>query len=93
MTGSATTKGGTEKPRASLDSEREIGSETILQDILIVVENGGRGGRINATRFSPSEIGDISACITTISDPIDKRRVQGDSTHQIGPKLTLHCSD
>jgi hypothetical protein len=41
--------------------------------------------------FFASEIGDIPACIATISDPMDKRRVQGDSTHQIGLKLTLHA--
>ena len=29
------------------------------------------------------------ACNTTTSDPIDKRRPQADSAHEIGPKTTL----
>ena len=55
MAGSSETKGGTEKPRVLLDLERQIGPESILQDILIIVENGGRGGRINATGIFHSQ--------------------------------------
>src|SRR5271154_4078927 len=40
--------------------------------------------------FTP-EIEDVFACITTIGDPINKRRPRGDSAHQIGLKPALHA--
>ena len=41
---SATTNGAMAKWTQQLDSARQIGPETTLQDFLIVVENGGKGG-------------------------------------------------
>ena len=38
-----------------LDSAHQIGIEMALQSILIVVESGGRGGRINAARIFHSQ--------------------------------------
>src|ERR1700685_2359054 len=40
--------------------------------------------------FSPSEIGDVFACISTTIDSMDKRRAQADSARQTGLKPTLH---
>jgi len=45
---SATTNGARRKWILQLDSAHQIGPETPLQDTLIIVENGGKGGRIKA---------------------------------------------
>ena len=44
---SATTNGATEKQMPQLNSARQIGPEITFQGILIVVEGGGTGERIN----------------------------------------------
>jgi len=49
------TKGTMDKRRPQLDSAVQIGPETTLQDILIVVKNGGRGGRIKAAGIFHSQ--------------------------------------
>jgi hypothetical protein len=42
-------------------------------------------------RDSPSEIGDVFACISTTIDLMDKQMGQADSAHQIGLKPALHA--
>ena len=44
----ATTNGAMRKWIPQLDLAHQLGQETTVQDILIVVENSGRGGRIKA---------------------------------------------
>jgi hypothetical protein len=42
-------------------------------------------------RDSPSEIGDVFACISTTIDPMNKQMEQADLAHQIGLKPALHA--
>ena len=75
-----------------VDSAHQIGAETILQGVLIVVESGGTVGKTKAGRnFSPSEIGNVFACTSTTASPMDKWMPQADSAHQIGLKTILHA--
>jgi hypothetical protein len=69
----------------------QIGLKPTLQAFLIVAESGDKGGEKSWRNFSSSEIGNVFACTTTTSDPIDKRKVQTDSAHQIGLKPTLQA--
>jgi hypothetical protein len=58
-----------------LGSTRQIGPETTLQNILIVVENGGKGGRIKAAPLienSLSKMGGALACGSTNKGVTDK---------------------
>ena len=73
------------------DSTHQLGPETILQGVLIVVESGGRGGWKSCRNFSLSEIGPDFACASTTGNPMDKWMLQADSAHQIGLKPTLHA--
>ena len=41
--------------------------------------------------FYPQKLGMFFSCITTIGYPINKRRPQRDSAHQIGLKPALHA--
>ena len=52
---SARTNGSMDKWMPQLDSAHQIGPETTLQVILIVVERGGTGGRINAAGIFHSQ--------------------------------------
>src|SRR5271170_3562233 len=74
------------------DSAHQIGPETILQDVLIVVESGGTGGKNKSCRnFSLSEIGPDFACTSTTGSPMDKWTLQVDSAHQTGLKPIRHA--
>jgi len=79
------------KRRPQRDSAHQIGLKPTLHAFLIVVESGDTGGWKSWRNFSPSGIGDIFVCISTTIDPMDKRRAQADSAHQIGLKPTLHA--
>ena len=93
MVGSTNTKRGTENPRIQLDSAHQIGSETTLQSILIVVESGGtyRGKNKCCRNFSLPEIGPEFACTSTTSSPMDEWMLQAHSAHQTGLKLILQA--
>jgi hypothetical protein len=76
-----------------LDSTRQIGPETTLQSIPIVVEKGGKGGRIKAAapihtqpppsgKFSPQS---VLAIPPQPNGAMGKWILQLDSAHQIGP--------
>jgi hypothetical protein len=51
---------------------------------------GIEGWKKLAGNFSPSEIGDVFACVSTTIDPMDKWRTQADLAHQIGIKTIPH---
>ena len=73
-----------------LDSAGQRGPEITLQGILIVVESGGTGGRINAAGiFHSSEIGHDFACTSTTRSPTDKWMLQAYSARQTGLKPAL----
>src|SRR5271170_4385187 len=57
---SHTTNVSVDKGRPQADSAHQIGPETTLQDVLIVVESGGTEGRINAAGiFHSQKLGPI----------------------------------
>src|SRR6202451_664281 len=87
----STTIDSMDKRRTQADSAHQIGLKPTLHAFLIVVESGDTGRRKSWRNFSPSEIGDVFACISTTIDSMDKRRTQADSAHQIGLKPTLHA--
>src|SRR5271170_1732581 len=73
-----------------LDSARQRGPEITLRGILIIVESGGTGGRINAAEiFHSQKLGADFACTSTTGSPMDKRMPQVDSAHQIGAETIL----
>jgi len=73
-----------------LDSAGQRGPEITLQGILIVVESGGTGGRINAAGiFHSQKLGADFACTSTTSGPKDKWMLQAHSAHQVGPETIL----
>src|SRR5271155_4896845 len=75
-----------------LDSAHQIGPETTLQSILIVVESGGTGGRINAAGiFHSQEFGPKFACTSTTSGPMDTWMLQAHLAHQTGLKPILYA--
>ena len=78
-----------DKQTPQLDSACWIGLEIMLQDFLIVVENGGKGENKSSRNFSAPEIGNAFAYSYTTKGAMDKRRWQADSAHQIGPETTL----
>src|SRR5271155_2159791 len=73
-----------------LDSARQRGPEITLRGILIIVESGGTGGRINAAEiFYSQKLGADFACTSTTSGPMNKWMLQVDSAHQIGAETIL----
>ena len=87
---SATTNGAMGKWILQLDSAHQIGPETMLQDFLIVVENGGKGENKSCRNFSAPEIGNAFAYSYATRGAMEKRRWQADSAHPIGPEIPLH---
>src|SRR5271170_1118371 len=68
-------------------SAHQTGLKPILYAVLILVESGGRGGRINAAGIF--EIGLDFACTSTTGSPMDKWMLQAHLAHQIGPETSL----
>ena len=90
MACNTTTSGPIDKQRPQADSAHQIGPETTLQGVLIVVESGGKGGRIHAAGiFHSQKLGADFACTSTTGSPMDKWMLQADSTHQIGLETSL----
>jgi hypothetical protein len=86
-----TTSNRINKRRVQAYLAHQTGLKTTIHAVLIIVESGDTGGWKSWRNFSPLGIGDVFACITTTSDPINKRMAQAYSAHQIGLKPTLHA--
>jgi hypothetical protein len=80
-----------DKRKTQADSAHQIGLEPPLHAFLIAVETGDTGGEKSWRNFCTSEIRNVFACISTTFDPMDKRKTQADSAHQIGLKPPLHA--
>ena len=72
-------------------SAHQIGLKPTLHAFLFAVKVVIEGGEDGWRNFSPSEIGDVFAFISTTIDPMNKQRPQADSAHRTGLKPTLHA--
>ena len=88
----STTNAPMDKQMVQADSVHQLGLESILYAVLIAGWCFTKWWRFNLVAIGSNFCVPrffVLACNTTTSNPIDKRRPQADSAHEIGPKTTL----